>query len=62
MKKWEVALERIDVTYVTVTVEADSPEDASLKAMNIADDEADQCGEVDLGHWEPAHIEETKES
>jgi len=58
MAKWTVELERIDTTFVTVTVEADSLVNASLKAMNEADEWADNHGEVDLGHWEPGHIEE----
>ena len=58
--KYEIELERIDTTMVTVTVEAESESSASLMAMDIADDEADQTGEVDLGHWEPGQITEVE--
>jgi hypothetical protein len=58
MKKYEVELQRVDVTYVTVEVEAESESEASLKAIGEADDWADMCGEAQLGHWEPGHVEE----
>jgi len=58
MPKYKVDLERVDTTYVSVEVEAETPEDAATLALEKADEEADEEGDITLGHWEPTEIKE----
>lgn len=62
MARWRVDLTRVDTSYVTIVVEADSLVEASMIAQQrVHEGEVDDAIDVDFGYWEPGEIEEITE-